>query len=72
MTPASAPLLAAQPKGRVDPSRRLAPDEVAWNLLRGVADADQLNRFVEQFPQSPHRADAVAILSKAGALRVAP
>ncbi|HEY7297545.1 MAG TPA: serine/threonine-protein kinase [Xanthobacteraceae bacterium] len=65
---ASVPLLPAQPGKAPDPSRRLAPDEIAWNLLRGVADADQLKRFVEQFPSSPHKSEAVAALSKAQAM----
>ncbi len=45
-----------------DPARRLAPDEVAWTLLAGMADVDQLRRFAAQFPDSPHRAEAVAAL----------
>jgi hypothetical protein len=66
------PLLAAQPGKPSDPSRRLVPDEVAWNLLRGFADAEQLQRFVEQFPASPHKAEASAILSRSGVPRIGP
>jgi hypothetical protein len=41
------------------------PDEVAWTILREGADADQLRRFVEQFPASPHRGEATTLLSAA-------
>ena len=33
-------------------------DQIAWDLVKGSKDADQLRRFVEQFPTSPQRADA--------------
>jgi hypothetical protein len=70
--PASVALLPAAGSAPADPSRRLAPDEVAWTLLRGFADAEQLKRFVDQFPASPHKAEAAAILSKAGVQRTGP
>ena len=51
---------------------RAVADEAAWNLLRGFADAEQLQRFIDQFPASPHKAEAAAILSKAGVQRTGP
>lgn len=59
--PAAAPRIVVRVPA--DPARRLAPDEVAWELLAEIADADQLRRFVAQFPDSPHRAEATAVLS---------
>ncbi len=74
-TPAPAQVVAAAPSSPsiaipksdspADPSRRLAADEVAWTILQDGADADQLRRFVAQFPASPHRAEATGLLAKA-------
>lgn len=33
-------------------------DEVVWNLVKDSKDAEELRRFVQQFPQSSRRADA--------------
>jgi hypothetical protein len=63
--PAPLPHLVTAPPGRpADPARRLLPDEIAWNMLRGGADADQLKRFMAQFPNSPYKAEAAALLTK--------
>jgi hypothetical protein len=59
------PIVIAKANGPLDPARRLVPDEVAWSILREGADADQLRRFVEQFPSSPHRAEAATLLAAA-------
>jgi hypothetical protein len=34
------------------------PDQIAWAMVKDSRDADQLRRFVEQFPNSAQRADA--------------
>ncbi len=67
--PAAAPaplpqLVTASPSRPADPARRLLPDEIAWNMLRSGADADQLKRFMAQFPNSPYKAEAEALLTK--------
>ena len=59
------PIAIAKPGTPSDPARRLMPDEVAWTILRDGADADQLRYFVEQFPASPHSAEAATLLSRA-------
>jgi hypothetical protein len=35
-----------------------AGDEIAWNFLRDFASAEQLRRFIAQFPESPRRHEA--------------
>lgn len=40
------------------PQVRPAADEVAWSLLKDTRDADQLRRFIAQFPASPLRREA--------------
>jgi outer membrane protein assembly factor BamD (BamD/ComL family) len=34
------------------------PDEVAWNLIKGGAHPDQLQQFIDQFPNSTYRSEA--------------
>lgn len=65
VAPASPSIAIPKSDVPVDPSRRLAADEVAWTILQDGADADQLRRFVAQFPASPHRTEATYLLSKA-------
>ncbi|MGQ0686130.1 serine/threonine-protein kinase [Bradyrhizobium sp.] len=62
--PALPQLVTAAPGRPADPARRLLPDEIAWNMLRNGADADQLKRFIAQFPNSPYRTEATMLLSK--------
>jgi serine/threonine protein kinase len=45
------------------PPRLLTADDVAWKMLGGIADTDQLQRFIEQFPDSPHAKEASAAIS---------
>ena len=33
-------------------------DELTWGFLRDTSDPDALQRFVQQYPKSPHRAEA--------------
>jgi hypothetical protein len=40
-----------------------APDEVTWNFLRDTNDVNALKRFIEQFPASTRRPEAVQRLS---------
>lgn len=35
-------------------------DEFTWSLLKASKDPDQLRRFIQQFPQSTYRAEAVS------------
>jgi len=50
----------------VEEARRKAPppapppDEISWTFLKASKDADQLRRFIEQFPSSPRRNEAEA------------
>jgi hypothetical protein len=39
-----------------------AGDEFAWSLLKESKDMDQIRRFIEQFPSSPRRGEAVTRL----------
>jgi uncharacterized caspase-like protein len=41
-----------------------ATDEVMWNFLRDTNDVNALKRFIEQFPASTHRAEAVQRLAR--------
>jgi hypothetical protein len=50
--------LATKPPTSPAPPPGPSPDEITWNLVKDSKDTDQLRRFVEQFPNSPRRADA--------------
>jgi hypothetical protein len=41
-----------------------APDEVTWNVLKETNDVNALKRFIEQFPASTYRAEAVQRLAR--------
>jgi hypothetical protein len=65
-----AALASAQPARQA----ALAPDQIAWDLVKDSKDPDELRRFVGQFPNGAHRADAeqrIASLA-AAALQTAP
>ena len=51
-----------------------APDEVMWSFLRDTADVNALKRFIEQFPASTYRPEAVQRLARltAEAAKAAP
>ena len=49
-----ASLTAAQ---HVAPSPGPSPEDIAWNMVKDTKDADQLRRFIEQFPASARRAE---------------
>jgi tripartite-type tricarboxylate transporter receptor subunit TctC len=40
------------------PVTGLAPDETTWSYLKDTRDAEQLRRFIREYPSSPHRRDA--------------
>lgn len=48
------------------PARRSDPDEFAWDFLKDSRDAAQLKSFIQQFPGSPHRGEAVSRLAAIG------
>lgn len=56
------------------PPKPAGPDDLAWDLMKDTGDADQLRMFVQQFPNSAHRAAAIAKLTALGqpAPRIAP
>jgi hypothetical protein len=39
------------------------PDEVAWGFVKDSQNSEQLRRFLEQFPNSTHRVDAIERLA---------
>ena len=41
-----------------------AADGVMWNFLKDTSDVNALKRFIEQFPASPYRAEAVQQLAR--------
>jgi outer membrane protein assembly factor BamD (BamD/ComL family) len=50
--------------------KQLTAEEVAWLMVKDSTDADQLRRFIAQFPNSPKRTEAelqVATIAPAGA-----
>ena len=51
-----------------------APDEVMWNFLKDTSDVNALKRFIEQFPASTYRPEAVQRLARltAEAAKAAP
>ena len=48
-----------------------APDEIAWGFLKDTQDANQLRRFIEQYPSSAHRNEAAERLLKLAQLEQA-
>jgi hypothetical protein len=46
-----APIAPARPAGP-------PPDQLAWDLVKDSKDAAQFRRFIDQFPDSPYRAEA--------------
>ena len=53
--PGAPPVAAPAPSGP-------AGDEIAWGFVKDTKDADQLRRFIEQFPTSARRGQATARL----------
>ncbi|MBI3435040.1 MAG: caspase family protein [Proteobacteria bacterium] len=53
------------------PNSTPAADEITWGFLKDTKDAEQLRRFVEQFPLSARRAAAVARLLEIDGAKVA-
>jgi hypothetical protein len=61
--PASAPQ-ADLPKPAASPAPvPLATEQMAWDLVKGSKDPDQLRRFVSQFPDGAHRSEAEQLIS---------
>jgi hypothetical protein len=54
----SAPEAKPQSPGGAPPPAGPSAEEIAWGLLKDTKDADQLRRFIQQFPRSPQRAEA--------------
>jgi formylglycine-generating enzyme required for sulfatase activity/uncharacterized caspase-like protein len=52
LTPASGGAVAASPAAGP------AADEMAWSIVKDAANAEQLRRFIAQFPASPRRREA--------------
>ena len=58
--------LRKEAEARIDTLRALraaqptppSSEQVAWNMVKDTTDPEQLRRFVQQFPDSPNRADA--------------
>jgi hypothetical protein len=42
----------------------VSPDEAAWNLIKDSGNANLLRRFIQEFPDSSHRADAEQRIEK--------
>jgi uncharacterized caspase-like protein len=49
-----------------------SPDEVAWSLMQDTKDAEQLRRFINHFPDSPHRREAEAAIEALSVSKPAP
>jgi hypothetical protein len=67
-TPSSAPGLTATPTALppAPPAPAPSADDIRWDLLKDTSDVGLLLRFVEQYPDSKHRADAehrIAVLA---------
>jgi hypothetical protein len=72
---AAAPPANAQPAAPVLPQTTTtaqppgpSPDEAAWNLIKDAGDAELLRRFIQEFPDSSHRADAEQRIEKLASL----
>jgi Caspase domain len=52
------PAVPEPPPARVPDPDAVAWDEITWDLVKDSKDAEQLRRFVEQFPTTPRRTDA--------------
>src|SRR5262249_54902327 len=50
-----------KPAGTSPPAR--GPDDVMWDFVKDSRDSGQLRRFMEQYPNSAHRADAATKLA---------
>ncbi len=46
-----------------------APEDVAWNMIRNSKDESQFRLFLEQFPDSPRRAEAQKLMAAVAAER---
>lgn len=57
---------AGTPAPATAPARRSDPDEFAWDFLKDSRDAVQLKSFIQQFPTSPHRPEAISRLAAMG------
>jgi hypothetical protein len=67
-TPSSAPGLTATPTALppAPPAPAPSADDIRWDVLKDTSDVGLLLRFVEQYPDSKHRADAehrIAVLA---------
>ena len=56
-------LIAALASARAAKELPPAADQIAWDLLKDSKDPHQFRQFAEQFPNSPHRADAEQIMA---------
>jgi TIR domain-containing protein len=63
--PASAPSPPAAPVPASVPSPQtpIAAEEMVWDLVKDSQDADQLRRFIAEFPSSAHRSDAERLIA---------
>lgn len=43
----------------IAPPKGVPADEIAWKLIKDSKDSGQLQRFIDQFPHSPRRGDAI-------------
>jgi uncharacterized caspase-like protein len=58
--------LRKEAEARIDTLRALraaqptppSPEQVAWNMVKDTTDPEQLRRFIQQYPDSPNRAEA--------------
>jgi formylglycine-generating enzyme required for sulfatase activity len=57
-TPAAAPSVKPAPQTVPSPPTGPPPDEVAWAIVKDTREAEELRRFIKQYPASARRADA--------------
>jgi TIR domain len=64
-SPPTVALPDAAPKAPGEPASSVT-ERIAWDLVKGSKDSSQLQRFVDQFPDSSHRAEAEQMISALG------